>query len=81
MARDLTNDEENQLIELLSTMLDPTQLAHIDAASKVTNLKWSSVVNLALTIVDWEVLAAALNVAEEKLAIQEAEDIINPGQT
>ena len=72
----LDDASEATLIRILHKMLPTDVTMQIERCSSASNIKWSDVVEIALTVTDWETITETLNRADEMEAIGEAEDIL-----
>ena len=70
------DEKEKALVLLLHDLLTPTTLSHIERASDATNIQWSSLVTVALTLTHWDRLEMAVKEADVEQAMAEVEDIL-----
>ena len=76
----LSDEQEEQLIHILHTLLSEACFFSIERTSEATNVKWSDVIDIALEATDWDHLARVLNEADYLEALQEAQDILDDNQ-
>ena len=73
---DLNDQQESSLIRLMYQLLDRPVWDSIERTADSTNIKWSDVINLALSVTDWDLITKTLNQVDDEEALLEVRTIL-----